>query len=85
MIRTVKPRKGNQRQVAYEEAFAAKFKLVEDLPNYDVLEAFAQRCIDNHCGDSFAGIEARVYMDKILEMSDENFIHWASCLRKSEQ
>ena len=77
MIRTAQPRSWNKNQVAYEKAFARKFELVTTFPNYFMLEKFAQQCIDLHCGDSLNGISARVYMDKIIEMSDKEFVQWA--------
>lgn len=77
MIETVKPRKGNHAQVAYEQKFANKFKLVEHFPNYQALEAFAQKCVDYHIGDLLNGIIARVFIDKIIEMSNAKFITWA--------
>lgn len=77
MIETVKPRKGNHAQVEYEQAFANKFKLVEHLPNYPTLEAFAQKCVNYHIGDFLNGITARVYMDKIIEMPNTEFLAWA--------
>ena len=83
MIRTVQPRRGNHAQVEYEKKFAEKFKLVEHLPNYNALEVFAQKCIDLHCGDSLDGISARVYMDKIISMPDEEFVSWAKTLKES--
>lgn len=82
MIRTANPKPGNHNQVAYERAFAEKFALAKGLPNYDLLESFAQQCIDLHCGDSLNGISARVYMDKIIEMSDEEFLKFAKTSSK---
>ena len=78
MIRTEEPRPGNEHQVAYEQKFAGKFELVKDIPNFEALERFAQKCIDLHCGDHLDGISARVYMDKVIEMTDEEFIAWAT-------
>ena len=82
MIRTVEPSRGkcgsNHMQVEYERNFAVKFELVKDLPNFEALERFAQRCIDLHCGDSLDGISARVYMDKVIKMTDAEFIAWAT-------
>lgn len=70
----------NHMQVEYEKKFADKFKIVEGLPNYAKLEQFAQKCIDLHCGDSLDCISARVYMDKIIEMPDAEFVVWAETI-----
>ena len=81
MIRTAKPSCGkysNHMQVEYEKKFANKFDLVKDIPNFEALEQFAQKCIDLHCGDSLDGISARVYMDNVIEMTDNEFIAWAT-------
>lgn len=83
MIRTVAPIRGkhgirNLAQVEYEKTFAGRFDLVKDLPNFEVLERFAQKCIDLHCGDSLDGISARAYMDKVIAMSHDAFIIWAT-------
>lgn len=83
MIRTAEPghgKYGNCAQVEYERKFADKFKLVEGLPNYKKLEQFAQKCIDLHCGDSLDGISARVYMDKVIGMPDDEFVTWAKTI-----
>lgn len=85
MLKTAKLNCGkysNRLQVEYEEQFAAKFKLVENAPNFAELECFAQKCIDFHCGDSVDGISARVYMDEIIAMSDEEFVAWATAFGK---
>lgn len=82
MIRTAEPSRSskysNHAQVEYEKKFASKFDLVKDIPNFEALERFAQKCIDLHCGDSLDGISARVYMDKVIEMTDAEFIDWAT-------
>lgn len=78
MIKTATPGRGNHAQVTYEEKFASKFELVKESPNYAALERFAQQCIDLHCGDSLNGISARVYMDKVIAMTDDEFIAWAT-------
>lgn len=70
-------RYSNHAQVQYETAFAARFKELEHLPNYPMLEKFAQQCIDLHCGDSLQGITARVYMDEIIAMPTDKLIEWA--------
>ena len=80
MIRIAEPSRGkysNHMQVEYEKKFASKFDLVKDIPHFESLERFAQKCIDLHCGDSLDGISARVYMDKVIAMSDDEFIAWA--------
>lgn len=85
MIRIAEPSRGkysNHMQVDYEKKFADKFKLVEGAPNFEALERFAQKCIDLHCGDSLDGISARVYMDKIIAMPDDEFIAWATTFGK---
>lgn len=86
MIRTAVLKTGsrysNHAQVQYETAFAARFKELEHLPNYPVLEKFAQRCIDLHCGDSLPGITARVYMDEIIPMSTDELIKWATSIKE---
>lgn len=86
MIVTVPPKSGwrynNHAQVQYETAFAARFKELEHLPNYPTLEQFAQQCIDLHCGDSLHGISARIYMDKIIAMSNEEIFDWAKSVSR---
>lgn len=77
MIRIAELKRGNHAQVNYEKQFADKFKLVENFPNFEKLEQFAQKCVDLHCGNSLNGISARVYMDKIIEMPDNAFVDWA--------
>lgn len=81
MIKTVELRESahgsNYAQYNYQQNFAKKFELVEDVPNYQALEKFAQKCIDNYSDCSLNGITYQIYMDKVIEMSDEEFIAWA--------
>ncbi len=81
MNRKAKPslgKRSNHMQVEYEKKFLSKFDLVKDIPNFEALERFAQKCIDLHCADSLDGLAARVSMDKVIEMFDAEFIAWAT-------
>ena len=76
MIQIVKEQKNNHAQFNYELAVQMKMELIENLDGYTRFEKYVQRWIDDHCGDSLNGIAARVYLDKIIEMSDEELVVW---------
>lgn len=77
MLRIVTPNKRNFAQYNYEKSVAARIEPFQDMLGYHFLEHEVQKWIDLHCADSLDGITARVYIDKLLSMSEEEVTTWA--------
>lgn len=71
------PENGYQRMYEYESKFIHKIELAKDLPYYSLLEQTAQRCLNNHTGCGLSAILAIHDMDRIIAMTDEQFMEEA--------
>lgn len=71
------PENGYQRMYEYESKFIRKIELAKDLPNYTLLEQTAQKCLNNHTGCGFSAISAITCMDKVIAMTDKQFMEEA--------
>ena len=58
----------------YEGKFIRKIELAKGLPHYETLEKHAQECLYNHTGCGLPAIIAIADMDKIIAMTDEQFL-----------
>ncbi|MCM1297617.1 MAG: hypothetical protein NC311_18925 [Muribaculaceae bacterium] len=74
------PDNGHQAQFNYETAFARKIHLAIGFPNYGKIEKWAQEGINAHTGCGYTAIRAGVYMNKVIEMTDDEFVKWARYL-----
>lgn len=61
----------------YESKFIRKIELAKGLPHYSLLEQKAQKCLNSHTGCGLTAILAINDMDRIIAMSDEQFIEEA--------
>lgn len=71
------PENGYERMYEYESKFIRKIELAKDLSRYSLLEQTAQRCLNNHTGCGFSAILAMHDMDRIIAMTDEQFMEEA--------
>lgn len=72
------PKGGTSAIFEYETKFANKIKLAENLPAYQKIEKHAQDCIYAHTGFGWHAIVATDFIDKVIAMTDDEFIKWAT-------
>lgn len=68
------PDNGHEAMYDYEGKFIRKIELAKGLPHYETLEKHAQECLYNHTGCGLPAIIAIADMDKIIAMTDEQFL-----------
>lgn len=68
------PCNGYEAMYNYEGNFIKKIELAKDMPNYEVLERKAQECLNYHTGCGLPAILARSDMNRIIKMTDEQFL-----------
>ena len=66
----------------YESKFIRKIELAKSIPNYEALEKRAQECLNNHTGCGLPAVLARSDMNKIIKMTDEQFLEAAKTFLK---
>lgn len=79
MLKIVENKGYNSAQYFYEKAFSERIEALSFLPNYPVIERFAQQCIYLHCGYGHDAIAACAYMDMIgkRKLTDDALLEWA--------
>ena len=68
------PDNGYEAMYNYESKFIRKIELAKDMPNYEALERKARECLYNHTCFGLSAILARADMNKIIGMTDEQFL-----------
>ena len=71
------PDNGHESMYDYEGKFIRKIELAKGLPNYETLEMRAQECLYAHTGFGLSAALARADMNRIIGMSDEQFLEEA--------
>lgn len=71
------PENGYERMYEYESKFIRKIELAKDLPHYLLLEQTAQKCLNSHTGCGLTAILAIHDMDRIIAMTNEQFMEEA--------
>lgn len=68
------PDGGYKAMYNYEGNFIRKIELAKALPHYETLEKHAQECLYNHTGFGLSAVLARADMNRIIAMTDEQFL-----------
>ena len=68
------PNNGHEAIYNYEGKFIRKIELAKDMPNCEALERKAQECLYNHTSFGLSAILARTDMNRIIGMTDEQFL-----------
>ena len=77
------PANGHEEMYNYEGKFIQKIELVRGLPHYEILEKYAQECLYAHTGFGLSAILSRADMNRIIGMSDEQFLEEAKAFLQS--
>lgn len=71
------PDNGHEEIYNYEGKFIRKIELAKAVPHYEMLEQRAQECLYNHTGFGLSTVLARNDMNRIIAMTDEQFLEEA--------
>ena len=71
------PDGGYKAMYNYEGNFIRKIELAKAFPHYGTLEQRAQECLYNHTGFGLTAVLARNDMNRIIAMTDEQFLEEA--------
>lgn len=79
------PDGGRKAQYEYETKFANKIYLANGKPFFKKLYDYAQQCIYAHTGFGYSSIVAIDFMDKINDMTDEQFLEWYEAFMQKQK
>ena len=68
----------DRRQATAAKKFTAKFKKLNRMPNYEVLERFGQKCLNDILNTDETAAIACLHMDIINDMTANELLKWAS-------
>ena len=68
----------DRRQATAAKKFTTKFKKLNHMPNYEALERFGQKCLNDSLNTNETAAIACLHMDIINDMAANELLEWAS-------